>query len=410
MASFFMSLPFKIALRYLSSKRKLNFSNLIVYISMLSVIVSALAMIVVLSAFNGLDDIIKGLYQSFDPDIKITATHSKWINTSQLDTSLFDAIPEIETVSMAIEEVCYIKSGAEDVVCKIKGVDPLFEQTVQIKDKIYDGQYLLSDTSLQTVVLGYGIAHKLGYHITEFPEPIQLYSLKEKGNVSLTNPSSAFKTMKVYPSGIFAINQDFDGVYILSSAHQTRKLLSISPQEISSVELKIKKGHTKSVQKKLKTLLSDQYTIQTRDQINAFVYKTNQTEKWITFAILMFVAIIAMTNLIGAIVMLIIEKEKESDVLRLLGMSNKEVKKIFLYSGLLITLLGSIIGVCLGGCLILVQQHIGLIRLENSIVDFYPVSLKLIDLVSTIIVLCLLGGLSTWFAVKRGIDVQPKMV
>ena len=373
------------------SKKKANLINLITSISIISISVATVAMVIVLSAFNGLDSVIKSLYKSFDPDIKITSKYGKTIGLDSLDVHTLLKVEGVERITKCIEETCYLSYNDKDAIVKLKGVESNFDQTVNLKQTIIEGAYHLRKDSVNYGVFGYGIAARLSLYITDFPRAVKVYAAKRKSKISMTNPEGAFHTTVIYPSGIFAINQDFDMKYVLVPFDLMNDILDYE-NEVSSIEIKLDEGaNPETVAEQIIELTADKLIVKTRDQLNELVFKTNKTEKWIAFCILLFVIIIAAFNLMGAVTMMILEKKKEIFTLKAIGLSNQGVRNVFTVTGMLISVIGVLIGIVIGTTLCLLQQYVGLIPLNGVIVDYYPVKLKLTDMAIVLITVVAVG-------------------
>jgi len=362
--------------------------------------ISAMAMFLVLSAFNGLDQVIKSLYSSFDPDIKITSRYGKIIDLKKVNPSDLFQIKGVQEVSVAVEEIAYISNDGTDMVCRLKGVDSSFKSVVAIEESLYDGQYAVEDTNANFALVGYGVARNLQLFLTEYPDPLQVYTAKRKGPISLMSPEQSFKKALLYPKGIFAINQDFDAQYIVTSISFMRKLMQYSVDEVSSIELKVlPESNTAQLVEELSMVYGDSVDIRSRAQLNAVVYQTNKTEKWITYCILLFVVIVSIMNLIGSVTMMVLDKQKDIYTMKTMGFTFLQVKSIFVKSGVFIAFFGAVLGLFFGVVLVWVQQNIGLVRLNNSIVEFYPVNTSIFDIFVVFITILGIGFLCAYSAV-----------
>lgn len=376
-----MNFSLFIARRYLFSKKSHNIINIVSGISAVGIGVGTLALVVVLSAFNGLEQLVGSLYSNFDPDIKITPASGKRMPIGE---SFMDSIREQPYVTIAtptIEEVVLLKYRDAQVFVHLKGVYPDFVRLTRLDSLMYDGTLQFSDESVQNIITGYGVADRLNIFISHLFEPIKVYAARRDAAIN-TNPDNAFLTEVAYPSGIFSVNPDFDQKYALVSYDFAEKIFMTSG-EATAVEIGLKSGtNPTEAAQLLSEFLGSAYSVKTRYQLNEVLYKTNNTEKWVTFLILTFILIIAAFNLIGSVTMLVIDKKRDMLMLLAVGASEKQIRNIFLTEGMLITILGGGIGLLLGLALCLLQQHVGLVRLqEGSIAEFYPVIVSWSDLI-----------------------------
>lgn len=394
-----MKFPFYIAWRYLFSKKKHNVINIISAVSMLGVGIGAMALIVIMSAFNGLENLVAGLYSSFDPDIKITVKEGKVFNAGAISKEEILKIKGVKYYCEALEETVYIRYKDHEVIATIKGVEEAFDEMSGIDSMITEGEFILKTNGNNFAVAGYGIAYKLGLNIENVLEPLRIYTARRE-EISTLQPEQAFKLGNIMPSGIFMINQDFDFKYLLVPIDFARELLERGP-EISSVEIGLTDDADKQyVKKEISRLAGDKFEVKTRYELNELIFKTNKTEKWITYLILTFILVIATFNVIGSLTMLILEKKEDMHILRSLGAEKKAIQKIFLFEGLMITFLGGISGLILGALLCAGQQLFGFVRLQGTIVEYYPVKLLPFDFITVILTVLLIGFFASWLPVK----------
>ncbi len=384
----------RISLRYFLAKRKLNFLNLVVYISIFSIAIAAMAMLIVLSAFNGLDDVIRSLYSSFDPQIKIEASKAKTFSLSEQQINDISNLSGVVLVSKTAQEMAYINYEGSEKVVLLKGVDANFDSLTSIVSTTYEGTYDIEDTAANYAFIGYGIAREMNLFVREFADPVQVYAIQRSARFSNLNPSAAFRQSVLYPTGIYAINQDFDAKYILVNLAYFKRLFGFQADEYSALELKLDENtNKKEIAQEIQTRLGNDFKVQTIDQLNELIYKTNKTEKWITYCILIFVLIVAAMNLIASVTMMILDKKKELKTLKAIGLSFKDAQRVFIFSGFFIAFFGALLGVLLGAVLVLIQQHIGLLALESSVVEFYPVALSFLDVFTVLVTVSLVGYL-----------------
>jgi len=396
-----MNLSLYIARRYLFSKKSHNVINIISAIAMVGVGVGSLALIVVLSAFNGLESLVESLYSSFDPEIKITVIEGKTFDSQEFPKDDILKIEGIAHYSESLEETVFLQYKGHETFATIKGVESDFLEMSGLDSLIIDGYMVLEKEEANYAVLGYGIADALAVFITPNTSSMKVYAAKRKTSRSASlNPEDRFKFQPITPAGILSINPDFDYQYTLVPMRFARELLDY-PTEVTSVEIGLKKGvNAMDIKSDLQALVGDKFEVKTRYELNELLFKTNKTEKWITYLILSFILIIATFNVVGSLTMLIIDKKDDIQLLKSLGAGQQLIKRIFLFEGMLIATIGGLGGLTLGALLCLAQMGIGLVRLQGGIVDFYPVELELLDFAAILGTVLFIGFVSSWFPVR----------
>ena len=396
-----MNFPFYIARRYLFAKKSRHAINIISAISVGGVSIGTMALIIILSAFNGLDDLVRSLFSTFDPDLKITIAEGKTFSSEhEKIRKLYDQVG-ILYLTEVIEENALLRYGEKQYIATIKGVGDEFVMMSGIDSMIFEGKFLLKDQKNRFAVVGQGIASNLSIGLS-FITPIQIYVPKRTTNVVLT-PDNAFNRKYIFPSGIFAIQQDFDSKYIIVPIEFARELLDYT-SELSSIELKIDPSfNQEQVQEDLKRLLGNEFDVKNRYEQQEFVYKIMQSEKWAIFLILTFILLIASFNIIGSLSMLIIEKKKDIETLRNLGANLRLIRKIFLLEGWMISIFGALFGLILGSLICFLQQQFGLVKIqggESFVIDTYPVSMEFLDFLFVFLTVLIIGFFAAWYPVR----------
>ncbi len=397
-----MRFPFYIARRYLFARKSQNAINIISAISMLGVGVGAMALVVILSVFNGFDEVVKSLFNSFDPDIRIAAVKGK-VFTPDETFQKIKKMPGVAHFAEILEENALLKYGERQHIATIKGADESFIDVTGIDSMIYDGHMILKDKNRSYAVVGQGVAYSLQIGLN-FITPLFVYMPDRLGSINLTNPDDAFRRNYLYPSGIFTIEQDYDSRYIIVPIGFMRDLLDYT-NEVSAIEIKLDPAFDpETTQAQISALLGDAFTVQNRAQQNELFYRVMKSEKWAIFLILTFILIIASFNIIGSLSMLIIDKKNDIRSLRNLGASPQLISRIFLLEGWLISIMGSLIGIALGTLISWIQDKYELLKLSGSgtfIIDAYPVNLKLTDVLLVWITVLLIGYLAARYPVKQ---------
>lgn len=396
-----MRFPFYIAKRYLFAKKSQNAINIITIISTLGVALGSMALIVILSVFNGFDNLIQSLFNSFEPDLIVLAKEGKVFSPDTIEMDKLYNHPEVLYVSETIEENALLKNKEKQYIATIKGVDDYFANVSGIDSMIYEGAFILKEKGRSYAVIGQGVAYYLSAALN-YTNPLSIYVPKRMGNISF-NPENAFNRKLIFPSGIFRIEQNYDTKYVIVPIDFARELLDYT-KEVSALEIRLKDyGKVDKVQKELQELLGTGFTLKNRYQQNELFYKIMRSEKWAIFFILTFIIIIAAFNIIGSLTMLIIDKRRDISVLRSMGANHKTVRIIFLLEGWMISLIGVIMGLLLGILICWLQERFGLIRLKGSgsfVIDAYPVALKALDLAAVFFTVSGLGFLTAWYPVR----------
>tara|TARA_B100000780_G_C21122705_1_gene454929 strand:- start:203 stop:1342 length:1140 start_codon:yes stop_codon:yes gene_type:complete len=347
---------------------------------MLGVAVGTMALVVVMSAFNGLEDLVESLYSSFDADIRIEAKEGKYIST---DEELFTSIKDLENVaygSNVLEETVLLKYQEAQVFATIKGVEEPFKKMSGLDSLIWTGTSTLTTHDNRSfLLLGYLVAKNLNVNIADVFKPIQVYAANPNQNLAVSL-DGAFFNEPIYPSGIFSVNAEFDAKYAVAPISFVQKLTQHENQ-ITAWEFKAKPDVSLDALKaQIQPLVGDQYQVKTRFELNELLYKTNNSEKWATFLILSFILVIATFNILGSLTMLILDKKDDIYTLRSMGASSSLLKRIFFGEGMMITLIGGSIGMTLGLILCWMQTTFKMVTLQGMLIDYYPISVEFLDL------------------------------
>lgn len=400
-----MNFAFYIAKRYLISRKKRNVINIISSISVLGVGVMTMALIVILSIFNGFDNLLKTLFYSFDPDLKIESTQGKSFIDDSTTLSILDHEKGIMVYSKIIEENALLRYDDKQFIARLKGVDENYIHVSGVDTMITSGKFVLNDMGIPMAVAGQGVAYKLSLSISN-QKPIKCFVPKRnaKMTASFMDATYALNQSNIYPTGFFSIQQDFDNEYVFIPIETAEKLFDYK-NELSAYEIKLhKNADTETVKHNLQTKLGNKFSVKDRYEQHEFFYKIMASEKWAVFLILSFILLIASFNVIGSLTMLIIDKKDDIHTLKSLGANNRIISRIFLLEGLLITTVGAIVGLTVGGVLCWLQTKFGFIQLNQSgsfIIDAYPVAVKATDFIIVFFTVMLIGLFAAWYPVKH---------
>lgn len=400
-----MNFPFYIAKRYLFSKKSHNAINVISAISVCGVALATLALVCTLSVFNGFQDLVATFFTAFDPQLKITAVKGKVFDGQDPRILQIRELPEVELCSESLEDNIMVQYQDKQTMAVLKGVEANFDRLTPIDSILFGrGELILHDEVVDYAIPGIQLLSTLGASI-RFLDPLEIYAPKRGAKVNLANPSTAFSTGQLFSSGlVFAVNQEkYDGSYILTSLRFARDLFQYT-SEVSAINLKLKpEADTDAVKEKIEQILGEDFCVSDRYEQQADTFRIMEIEKLISYLFLTFILVIASFNVIGSLSMLIIDKRDDVNTLRNLGANDNQIVRIFLFEGRMISFIGASLGVVLGLFLCWLQQKYGLIALGSSgtfVVDAYPVSVHLTDVIVIFITVLAVGFLSVWYPVR----------
>ena len=397
-----MSFSFYIARRYLFAKKSHNIINIISAISLGGITVGTMALIIVLSVFNGFENLVVTLFNSFNPDIKIAMVQGKTFHFSEFPYQNVKKIYGIENITGTIEENALVKYKNKQHIVTIKGVSDDFNKTSQLNKMIIDGNYELERGSLNFAILGQGVAYNLNLSLNDYENPLTVYAPKRLKGKKL-NIEEAFNNYMIMPSGIFSIQQEFDSRYVIVPLRFARELFNYT-DELTFIEIKLSKNaDVQKVQNEIKKITGPGFIVKNRFEQEELLYKIMKSEKLAAFLILSFILLIAIFNVIGSLSMLIIDKKKDIAVLKSLGAENQLIRRIFMTEGVLITLAGAFTGLFLGGLICWLQMTFGFIKIPNAgsmVIDEYPVKMMIIDFVYVFLIVIVIGVIASWYPVK----------
>lgn len=393
--------PYFISKRYIIAKKSHSAINVISLISLIGVAIGTMALIVVLSVFNGFDGLIKSLFNSFDPDIKITAIEGKTFIPDSAKFYHIKSIPEIAEISEVVEENALVQYRDKQYIATLKGVSSNFSSVSGLDKRIVEGKYMLRNGKIPFAVIGQGVAYYLSVGLN-FGDPLAIYALRRNAEVSLI-PEEAVNIKYVMPAGIFSIEQDFDAKYIILPLDFTREILEYT-DEVTALEIKAKPGSdVNTIKKKVENIMGKGFSVKNRYEQQEIFYKIMESEKWAIFFILTFILIVASLNIIGSLTMLILDKKKDIQTFSNLGADWNTIRKIFLLNGWFSTLAGAITGVILGITICYLQIEFGLVKLQGSgtfVIDSYPVKVIFSDIILVLITVALIGFITSWIPVR----------
>ena len=401
-----MHLPLFIARRYLFAKKSHNVINIISAISAVGMAIGTAALIIILSIYNGFDELVKSTLSNVEPDILITPAKGKVFIPEGEAFDRIKANPMIGEYDLILQENVFVDYDGHQGIAKAKGVDSAFEAESPLAEHITNGEFSLHKGQLPQMVVGAGLAYKMVMN-PAFLASAELYFPIRDRNFSLANPAASIETVRMRPSGIFSVNQQIDDDLMIVPIEEMRKLLGYE-EEVSGVEIRLAEGSTakdiRSAIKHIQKELGPEFKVLDRFRQNPSLYKMMRYEKAAIFLILIFVIIIIALNIFGSITMLIIEKKDDIETYRSLGATDQMLRRTFTLEGWLISLLGLAAGLVIGIGFSLAQQNFGFIKMPGSfLVNAYPVILQWQDVLATIIGVALIGYIIALLPVRRNI-------
>ncbi len=389
-----MNFTLYIAKRYLFSKSSKSAINIISRIAISAAVVGSLALFIVLSGFSGLRDYSLQFTNIFDSDLKISPSKSKTFSFSNSSENQLKKIEGIEAFSKIIEERVFLQYRGKNHISLIKGIDDGFKNVIPIDSILFLNKWLTPN--MDEVVIGLGISQKLSMGVLDYGNLLEIY-VPKPGTGQIINPTDAFTKKKAVASGMYSVNQDLDSKYVFSDIEFARSLLNLDSTKVSSIELKIlPETDENKLREKIKALFKEEIIIKNRIQQNDSLYKMLNIENLFVYIFVSLIAAIAIFNIAGTIIMTILEKRGNIKTLSSLGLTIKEIRKIFFYKGLLMTLIGLLIGLFTGVIIVFLQQKIGFIPITPTMP--YPVQLEFINVSIVFVTILFLGGIASKIA------------
>ena len=394
-----MNFPFFIAKRYLFSSKTNTSVNIVSFISMMGVIIGTAALVLLLSVFNGFEDLLLSMYNSFDPHLKITSNEGKTFNGESVISEL-ESSEDILYFTEVLEEKVLMKNGEHEFIATIKGVGDDFSKMTNLDSIIVEGENFDNYESNSVAVLGQGVAYHLSMGVGNIFNRLKIF-VPDRESKTLLNPSSAFASTSVLPIGIFSLGAEYDSKYIITPIVFLQDLLQ--KKEVSAIQVQLKdESKMLEVQKYLQSILGENFIVSNRLQQHAVLHKILNSEKLGVFIILTFMLLIATFNIIGSLSMLMIEKKKDIQTFWNLGATQKSIQKIFFTEGMLTIIIGSFLGILLGLLLATLQMKYGIIGMGegNFIIHSYPVAIHYADLIWVEITVLIIGLFASWYPAK----------
>lgn len=401
-----MNFPFFIARRYLFSKKSTHVINVISSISVIGVAVATMALVIVLSVFNGFHDLVASLFTSFDPQLKVVPVEGKTAPSDDPILTQIRLLPEVDVATETVEDQALAIYDGKQAMVKIKGVDDNFAELSHITDILYgDGSFSLHAANLEYGILGIRLAQTLGIG-AQWDGYLKIYAPQKEGQLDLSNPGEGFVADSLNSPGVlFSVRQSkYDKNYIVTSIAFARNLFGQQGM-LSDLEIRLMEGSDlNAVKAEMQKIAGTKYKVLDRFEQQEDTFKIMSIEKLMAYIFLTFILVVACFNIIGSLSMLIIDKKNDVVTLRNLGANDKQITRVFLFEGRMIAVIGAVIGIGLGLLLCLLQQQYGFVRLGESegsfIVDAYPVSVHYTDVAIIFVTVIAVGWLAVWYPVR----------
>lgn len=405
-----MNFPFFVARRYLFSKKKTHAINVISLISVIGVAVATMALVIVLSVFNGFHDLVASFFTNFDPQLKVVPVEGKTVPADDPILTKISHFPEVDVAMGTVEDMALAIYNGKQAMVTIKGVDDNFPQLTHITEILYgDGQFQLHTANLQYGTPGIRLAQTLGLG-ANWKGYLKIYAPQREGQLDMTDPQSGFVVDSlISPGVVFSVNQGkYDKSYIVTSLGFAQNLFNQQGM-VSALELRLKAGsNLESVKERMQKVAGKKYQVLDRFEQQSDTFKIMKVEKLMAYIFLTFILIVACFNIIGSLSMLIIDKKDDVVTLRNLGASDKQIRRIFLFEGRLISVFGAILGILLGLLLCWLQQQCGFVKMGSSdgtfVVNAYPVSVHYSDVLLIFLTVIATGWLAVWYPVRRSLE------
>ncbi len=397
------------AWRYFNAKKTTNAINVIAWVSMMAIVVITAAFIVLLSVFNGFEGLVKSLYSTFYTDLRIIPVNGKVLTMDAVLTSKIKAVEDIRNVSFVVEEEALLQNADITTPVLIKGVDSNYKDVTGVADKVIRGEFLLGTADEPGIVLGSGIENALAVETDRNIYPITAYMFRRGININVVDPFQAFAASNMATTGTFFIQQDLDNKYAITSLDFVKMMMKMESNEYGALEIALKDpSKSEAVREELQRIVGKNYKVQTRYEQNQSLYSVMTLEKWAIYGVLTLMLIVATFTMVGALTMLVLEKQKDIQVLKAMGAGQSLVQKIFLSEGLLLALIGTASGMLLALLICWAQVRFDLIPIQGGtfLIDHYPVTLQPFDFLVVFLTVTIIAFAASWFPSRKA-GLQP---
>lgn len=391
------------AWRYFKAKKSTQAINIIAWVSGLAIAIGTAAIILVMSVFNGFEELVTSLYSNFYTDLRITPQQGKIFTLSNTSIQKLQHIKGIAALSGVVEEKALLKNGEAQTIIYLKGINPNYTQVAAIKKHVIRGSFYTGSVDTPAIVIGVGIENAIGVDVLRGLYPLALYLPAQKKSTTFDVANNLYAA-NIKPSGAFLIQQELDNQYAFTNLAFIQYMLDLKPNEYTAIELRcLPNQKIETIKNNIEILLGKRFKVQTRYQQNQTLYTVMQIEKWVIFTVLCLILGVAAFNMIGTLTMLVLEKQKDIQILKILGTSNIQIQRIFLVEGILIGFIGALIGAGIAITLCILQVHFKWIKLsgEAFIIDYYPVKMQSIDFVLVFFTILIIVTASAWLPARK---------
>ena len=396
------------AWRYFKAKKSTNAINIIAWVSVTAIAFATAALLVLWSAFNGFEGLVKSLYSTFYTDLKVTAASGKTIVLTPAQIAKLNKLNNVRNLSLVAEEKALLQNRDYQAIIELKGVDSNYTRVTTVEQSLVRGKFLLGDAENPGAVMGVGIENAVAILSDRAIGALTIY-LPKKGVDDMSNPLASFNEGKIIPNGAFAIQQDFDNKYVLTNLDFVRQHMGFKPDEYTAVEIAIADTDKEKITKnEVQQFLGPDYLVQTRYEQNSSLYNVMRLEKYAIFGIFILVLVVAAFNMIGALSMLVLEKQKDIQILQSMGATRSWIQKVFLTEGIMLAAIGAGIGILMALLICFLQLQFKLIPLEGTsfVIDYYPVKLVFTDFIIVAVTVFIIATTASWLPSKRAAS-QP---
>ena len=394
---------FLFAWRYFKAKKSTNAINIIAWVSISAIIIGTTALILVLSVFNGFEGLVKSLYSSFYTDIRISPASGKIMTITQEQINQLKGLNGIKNFSLSVEEKALVQNGESQSVVYLKGVDDNYRYITGVADNLLSGEYDIGTSDAPKLILGAGVEGALQMYSDQLSAPLKIY-LPRKSNTEQINMLEDISNDTISSSGSFRIQQDFDNKYGITNIDFVKRSVKLGIDDYSFVEILVKDpSEADNIKKQIKKLFGDKYIVQNKYEQNRSLYSIMNAERWVIYGVLCLILVVAAFNMIGALTMLVLEKQKDISVLHALGGNRKFIQRIFLSEGMLLALIGCGVGMLLALLIAFLQVKYHLIPLAGGsfLIDYFPVKLRLMDFLLVGATVFVIAFIASWLPSRK---------
>jgi lipoprotein-releasing system permease protein len=392
------------AWRYFKAKKSTNAINIIAWVSALAIVVITASFIIVLSVFNGFEGLVKSLYSTFYTDLRISPASGKVMKVTSGQLARLRANSDVRNFTLTVEEKSLIQNGDIQIPLYLKGVDATYSEVTGVSQKLIRGNFELGNADTPGIVLGSGIENALGVQSDREIYPLTAYIFKRGVNINVIDPYQVFAAENIVTTGTFFIQQDLDNKYAITNIGFMRRMTGMKPDETGSIEVALRDpARASAARSALQQMFGKDYLIETRYEQNRSLYSVMNLEKWAIYGILTLMLIVAAFTMIGALTMLVLEKQKDIQVLKAMGATKRRIQGIFFQEGLLLAGIGAATGFALAILICWAQVRYKLIPIEGGtfLIDHYPVTMKFSDFVLVLVTVLLVAGLAAWIPSRK---------